>query len=75
MKKSKDRKGQLKKRFDEASMHLEQFRIEFTHKKREPFMGHAEAIIQPAQDYYNNLFHKEGEYCYNMIRMASAAFF
>ena len=75
MKFSKDRNGELKKRFDKAAIHLEQFIIEFTHQKREPLMGHAKAIIQPAQDYYNNLFHKEGEYFYNMIRMASAAFF
>ena len=36
-------------------------------------MGHNKAILQLTRDYYNNLLHKEGEECYDMIRMASAA--
>ena len=36
-------------------------------------MVHAKVIIQPAQDYYKNLFHKEGEHCYDMRKIDSAA--
>ena len=36
-------------------------------------MGHAKTIPKPAWGYYNSLFHKEGGYCYYMIRMASSA--
>ena len=35
-------------------------------------MDHAKTIPQPTWYYYNNLFPKEGEDCYDMIRMASA---
>ena len=38
-------------------------------------MVDAKAILQPDRDYYNSLFHKEGEDCYDKIRMASAAIF
>ena len=64
----------MKKRFDEAATHLEQFIIEFTHQTRDYFMGHTKAILQPGRDCYNNLFHKEGEYCYDMRGMASDFF-
>ena len=36
-------------------------------------MGHANEILNPDWDYYNDFFHKEGEDCYIMRRMASAA--
>ena len=35
-------------------------------------MCHNKTILQAAQDYYNNLFYKEGEDYYDMRRMASA---
>ena len=62
----------LKKIFDEAATHFEQFRIEFHCQTRYYLIGQDKAIIQPAWDYYNNLFHKEGEDCYDMRRMAYA---
>ena len=71
-KKAKDINKELKKRFDEAATHFEQFIIDFPHQTREYLMGHAKAVLQPDQDYYNNLFHKEGGDLYEMIIMASA---
>ena len=38
-------------------------------------MGNDKAIIQPARDYYNILFHKEGKDCYDTRRMASDTVF
>ena len=38
-------------------------------------MVNAKAILQPYWYYYNNLFHKEGEDCYDMIRMDSDSIF
>ena len=38
-------------------------------------MGNAKVILQPARDYYNILFHKEGEDVYDTIRRACAAIF
>ena len=65
----------MKKIFDEVETSFEQFRNEFTHQKRESLVGNDKAILQPARDYYNNMFHKEVEDCYDMIRMASDAVF
>ena len=65
----------MKKSFYEAEINFEQFRNEFPHQTREFFMVDAKAILQPDRDYYNSLFHKEGEDCYDKIRMASAAIF
>ena len=62
----------MKNIFDEAATHLEKFRIELPCQTREYPMGHAKAILQLDRDYYNNLFHKEGEYFYDMRIMASA---
>ena len=58
LKKAKDRNEDLKKSFYEPATHLEQFRVQLNHQTREYFMGHAKAILQPARDYYNKLFHK-----------------
>ena len=70
-KKIKYKKKEVKKIFNEAATHLEQFRIEFTHQTRESLMGHAKAIIH----YYKTLFHKRVEYWYRKRRMYSAAIF
>ena len=73
MKEAKDSNKEFKKSFDEAATHFERFYIYFPHQTRESLMGHAKTIPKPAWGYYNSLFHKEGGYCYYMIRMASSA--
>ena len=61
LRKAKNRNEELKESFDESATHLEKFIIKFPHQTRESLMVHAKAILQPAPDYYNNLFHKNAK--------------